>query len=134
MNEFQFGRPIKICGKVYYLTSNMKMLSAQMLNTAALMKQVSALEIGDAEKMEQATKLCRACIDKVLGQGSFDEIFAIEEPSTLNLAALMQFIASEISAWKQEVDKGTKWQMNQSSGAPRSVHSQKKAKNGGKRK
>lgn len=104
MNSFNFGRPMEICEKVYYLTSDMKKAGWVMKGCSEELLSLSSDDtVPDEEKIQKVTEASRRTVDQCLGEGAFDEIFEGREASILDMASLMDFIRSEIEEWKREI-------------------------------
>lgn len=104
MNSFDFGRPMKICGKIYHLTSDMEKAGRVMKECSEEAFRLSGDDtMPDEEKMQKVTETSRGMVDQCLEEGAFDEIFKGREISVLDMASLMDFIRSEIEEWKREI-------------------------------
>lgn len=104
MNSFDFGRPMEICGKVYYLTSDMKKAGRVMKECSDEVLRLSEdATVPDEEKVQKVTEAGRRTVDECLGEGAFDEIFEGRDVSMLDMASLVDFIRSEIEEWKREI-------------------------------
>lgn len=104
MNSFNFGRPMKICGKIYHLTSDMGKAGKVMKGCSEEILQLSGdVTVPDEKKMEKVTEASRRAVDQCLGKGAFDEIFEGREIGVLDMASLIDFIRSEIEEWKREI-------------------------------
>ena len=104
LHSFNIGRPMKICGKVYHLTSDMEKAGRVMKECSGEAFRLSGdAALADEEKMEKVTETSRRAVDQCLGDGAFDEIFEGRKISVLDMASLLDFIRFEIEEWKREI-------------------------------
>lgn len=103
MNEFNFGRPVKICGQTYFITTDMENLSRKMYDMATQCEQIDNLEIGNDEKLKRVTEVYKDCIDYAFGKGCFNRIFYTQTLSIYNMRKLINFITAEIETWSKEL-------------------------------
>lgn len=102
MKTFDFGRPVKICGKVYYISSDMEKVASELKASSDKLYDLVNKEISEDEKVRQATDIYRICLDNVLGKGSFNAIFCSRNPRLSDMVSLMEFINKEIEEWSEE--------------------------------
>ena len=104
MNSFNFGRKVEICGEIYYLKRDMEAIAKAMKKCSDKMIELSKKkDIKQKEVMGEVETHSKEAIDTVLGEGSYDKIFAQEKPDLINLVALVDFITEEINQWKKEL-------------------------------
>ena len=104
MNSFNFGRKVEICGEIYYLKRDMEAIAKAMKKCSDKMIELSQKkDITQEEMMGEVTTHSKEAIDTALGEGSYDRIFAQEEPDLINLVDLVDFITGEINQWKKEL-------------------------------
>lgn len=104
MNSFSFGRKVKICGEIYYISRDMEKTAKAMKQCSEKMMELAGDQSLTKEDMMRAVReKSRETIDTALGEGAFDRIFVTEEADILNLISLVDFIAEEINMWKTEL-------------------------------
>lgn len=110
MNSFNFGRKVEICGEIYYLKRDMEAIAKAMKKCSDKMIELSQKkDIPKEEMMGEVETHSKEAIDAALGEGSYNKIFAQEEPDLINLVALVDFITEEINQWKKEL-RAKRWQ------------------------
>lgn len=102
MNNFEFGRAVKICGKEYHITSDMKSVTTAMTETSMKLNELSSSDLSDDEITKLITQHYRHAIDATLGEGSFDQIFEGRVINYTDLFELIRFITREIEIWREE--------------------------------
>lgn len=102
MNNFEFGRAVKICGKEYHITSDMKIITAAMTEASRKLNELSSSNLPDDEITKLITEHYRHAIDATLGEGSFDQIFEGRVVNYTDLFDLIRFVTKEIEIWRKE--------------------------------
>ena len=104
MNSFNFGRKVEICGEIYYLKRDMEATAKAMKKCSDKMIELSRKkDITEEEMKGEVETHSKEAIDTALGEGSYDKIFAQEEPDLINLLSLVDFITEEIDQWKKDL-------------------------------
>lgn len=102
MNHFEFGRAVEICGKTYYISSDMKTVSAVLSMTSEKLTELGKSNLSNDEKGKLMTSYFQEALDITLGKGSFDEIFTGRPLNYMDYFYLFQFITEEIREWQKE--------------------------------
>lgn len=107
MTGFYFGVPIEICGQTYYID----------LNRTGIKQKINELngQIEEAVKTASTPKglkgvmdLTRRYINTILGEGSFETIFAGREGNPYDLVAFYNYVAAAVTAESKRIDEERK--------------------------
>lgn len=90
MNEFNFGRPVKICGKEYRIDLGREDIRTKLQELIPQVKEKQPVTVALAQ--------AQALIDLLLGSGAYDDLFAGRIAAKEDIAALLNFILGEINA------------------------------------
>lgn len=106
MNEFRFGKPVKICGTEYWVDMGVKEKQARRLaimsRTAKLQKELKEEESSPEAQIQPETKeqflgCCKEMIDLILGEGAYDSIFEGRVILVNDVTALLNFLQAQLS-------------------------------------
>lgn len=106
MDEFRFGKPVKICGTEYWVDMGIKEKQERRLvimdRTAKLQKQLKEEESSPEAQLQTETKerfldCCKEIIDLILGKGAYDSIFEGRVIFVSDVTALLNFLQAQLS-------------------------------------
>ena len=102
MNEFEFGRKVKIDGEVYSIGGDYEEIKKVIKHQIKKMQEISAS--GGTQETQTAAirKSAKKVLNAVLGEGAFEKIFKSRKFNVSDFTDLLLFLAREIDTRNHE--------------------------------
>lgn len=107
MTGFYFGVPIEICGQAYYIDLNRTGIK-QRINELNGQIEEAVKAASTPKGLKKVMDLTRSYINTILGDGSFETIFAGREGNAYDLVAFYRYVAAAVTAESKRIDEERK--------------------------
>lgn len=96
MNDFKFGKSIKICGKEYWADPNTKTAQEKIKTISARIKNLNNIK-DDTKKADELIGCVKEFIDTVFEGGTFEDIFSNRKIKLQDVISILDYIRTELA-------------------------------------